>query len=98
LHDHASTARLYTRRVRSEVTISDSARPRSPPPLSSRTSPKNQLSQEGHLHAGRGIADEHELVGSAFDINTISNEEKQQQEVEQEVEQEVNKDYSRDED
>jgi hypothetical protein len=33
--------------------------------------PENQLSQEGHPHTSRGIADEHRLVGPTLDVFPI---------------------------
>jgi hypothetical protein len=76
---------LYTRRARSEATISYSARPRSPPPRCFRASPENQPSRGGRLDTGRGVADEHGLVGPALDIFPVDERERQQQEVEQEI-------------
>ncbi|PVH70199.1 hypothetical protein DL98DRAFT_598027 [Cadophora sp. DSE1049] len=49
-------------------------------------SPETQLSQEGHLHTGRGVADEHELVDHALDTFLIDEGARRQQEVEQEQE------------
>jgi hypothetical protein len=69
---------LYPSRARSEATTS--ARPRSPPPCSFRASPENQLSQEGHLHTGRGVADEHQLVGPARNADPVDERERQQEE------------------
>jgi hypothetical protein len=51
-----------------------------------RASPENQLSQEDHLYTSRGVADEHELVGPALDVDSSDDGEGQQQEVEQEDE------------
>jgi hypothetical protein len=63
LHGSIGAVYLHPRRARSEATPSCYARPRSPPPCCARASPENQLSQEGHLHTGRGVADEHGVVG-----------------------------------
>merc|ERR1711964_645025 len=68
-------------------TDSEATTPSLSPPLHHcRASPETQLSQEGHLHTGRGVADEHELVDHA--LNTLLNDEgsRKQQEVEQELE------------
>jgi hypothetical protein len=66
------------------ATTSHSAR--SPPPRQPRVSPDNQPSQGDRLYTGRSIADEHELVGSALDIDSFDKGERQQQELEQEDE------------
>jgi hypothetical protein len=71
-----------SRRARSEATTSSS----SPPPHHARASPETQLSQEGRLHTGRGVADEHELVDHALDTLLIDEGARKQQEVEQEQE------------
>lgn len=51
LHDSISTEE--SRHARSEATTPSS----SPPPRHYRASPENQLSHEGRLHTGRGVAD-----------------------------------------
>ncbi|KAH8760019.1 hypothetical protein BGZ57DRAFT_932085 [Hyaloscypha finlandica] len=48
-------------------------------------SPETQLSQEGHLHTGRGVVDEHELVNHALDALLDGEGARKQQEVEQEL-------------
>ncbi|KAH0562296.1 hypothetical protein GP486_003014 [Trichoglossum hirsutum] len=90
LHPHTPSSRLSSeplhdsisvegsRRARSEATTSSS----SPPPHHARASPETQLSQEGHLHTGRGVADEHELVDHALDTLLIDEGARKQQEVE----------------
>merc|ERR1711964_638193 len=60
----------------------------SPPPRHYRASPETQISQEGRLHTGRGVADEHELVDYALDTLLINEGARKQQEVEQEQEKE----------
>jgi hypothetical protein len=86
LHDRIDTEGFYTRRARSETTISYSACPRSPPSRCSRASTENQLSQTDRLHTGRSTADEHEdeheLVRSVLNADTSDKDEGQQQEVE----------------
>jgi hypothetical protein len=79
-HDIISTEGSHC--ARSEATTSSS----SPPPRHCRASPDNQLGQEGHLHTGRGVADEHGLVDPALDTFPIDGgaREEQQQEGEQE--------------
>ncbi|KAG4414830.1 hypothetical protein IFR04_012018, partial [Cadophora malorum] len=76
LHDSISTD--------SKATIPFS----SPPPRHYRASPETQISQEGRLHTGRGVADEHELVDYALDTLLINEGARKQQEVEQEQEKE----------
>jgi hypothetical protein len=56
----------------------------SPPALHSRASPETQLSQEGRLYTGRGVADEHEPVDHTLDTLLIDEGARKQQEVEQE--------------
>jgi hypothetical protein len=51
------------------------------PPRYYRASPETQLSQEGRLHTGRGIADEHELVNPALDTFALDEGARKQQEV-----------------
>jgi len=68
----------------------------SPPPRHCKASPETQLSQEGRLHTGRGVADEHELVDHALDTLLIDKGARKQQEVEQE--QEKDEGNSKDED
>ncbi|KAF4628752.1 hypothetical protein G7Y89_g9401 [Cudoniella acicularis] len=46
----------------------------SPPPRYCRASPETQLSQEGRLYTGRGVADEHELVDHALDTLLVTAE------------------------
>ena len=58
----------------------------SPPPRHCKASPETQLSQEGRLHTGRGVADEHELVDHALDTLLVDEGARKQQEVEQEQE------------
>ncbi|KAH6694352.1 hypothetical protein BKA61DRAFT_711903 [Leptodontidium sp. MPI-SDFR-AT-0119] len=48
-----------------------------------RASPETQLSQEGHLHTGRGVADEHGLVDHTLDTFPLDGVAREQQEVEQ---------------
>jgi len=79
LHDSIGTVDPHPRRARSEATTSCSAHPRSPPPRSARASPENQLSREGHLHTGRGVADEHGLVGPARNADPVDRRERRQQ-------------------
>jgi hypothetical protein len=67
-------------RARSEATTSSS----SPPLYHARASPGTQLSQEGRLYTGRGVADEHELVDHAFDTLLINEGARKQHGVEQE--------------
>jgi hypothetical protein len=68
LHGNVSTEGSH--HARSEATTSSS----SPPPRHYRASPETQLSQEGRLHTGRGVADEHELVDHALDTLLINGE------------------------
>ncbi|KAH6662058.1 hypothetical protein B0J14DRAFT_571244 [Halenospora varia] len=68
------------RTARSEATTPSS----SPPPRHCRASPENQLSQDGRLHTGRGVVDEHELVDHALDTLLIYEGARKQQGVEQE--------------
>merc|ERR1719262_1320594 len=56
----------------------------SPPPRHYTASPETQISQEGRLLTGRGVADEHELVDYALDTLLIDERARKQQEVEQE--------------
>jgi hypothetical protein len=67
LHDSISTEGSH--HAESEATTSSS----SPPPRYYRASPETQLSQEGRLYTGLGVADEHELVDHALD--TLLNDE-----------------------
>jgi hypothetical protein len=46
--------------------------------------PEIQLSQEGYLHIGQGLADEHELVDHVLDTFLINKGARKQQGVEQE--------------
>jgi len=80
LHDIISTD--GSRYARSEATTPSS----SPPLHHCRASPETQFNQEGHLHTGRGVADEHELVDHALDTILIDEGAREQQEVEQEQE------------
>ena len=94
VHNSIGDVDLYPSRARSEATTS--ARHRSPP-LCSRASPENQLSQEGHLHTGRGVADEHGLVGPALDSLPIDEGEREQHEVEQREDEDNDEDEDEDE-
>jgi hypothetical protein len=78
LHDSISIE--GSRHARSEATTSSS----SPPPRHCRASPETQLSQEGRLHTGRGVADEHGLANPALDTSPIDEGEREQEELEQE--------------
>jgi hypothetical protein len=79
LHDSIGAVDLHPHRARSEATTY--ARPRSPPPRCARASPpKNQLSQEDHLHTGRSVADEHRLVGPVRNADPVDERERRQQE------------------
>jgi hypothetical protein len=80
LHNSTSTERFYTRRARSEATVSYSACYRNPPSRYFRALPEKRLDQEGHLHTSRGVADEHELVDPLLDIFPIDEGEREQQE------------------
>ncbi|KAG9243675.1 hypothetical protein BJ878DRAFT_108243 [Calycina marina] len=80
---HLSSEPLYdsistegSRHARSEATTSSS----SPPSLCARASPETQLSQEGRLHTGRGVADERGLVCPARNADPVNEREQQQQE------------------
>ncbi len=55
----------------------------SPPPPHCRASPETQLSQEGHPHTGREVADEHEPVDHTLDTLLTDEGAKKQQEGEQ---------------
>jgi hypothetical protein len=66
--------------ARSEATTSSS----SPPPRHYRASPVTQLNQEGRLHTGRGVADEHGLANPVLDTFPIDEGEREQEELEQE--------------
>ncbi|MCJ1357476.1 MAG: hypothetical protein MMC33_007472 [Icmadophila ericetorum] len=77
LHDGTSTE--GSRHARSEATTSSSS-----PPRHCRASPETQLSQEGRLHTGRGVADEHGLANPALDTFPIHGGEREQEELEQE--------------
>jgi hypothetical protein len=77
LHDSIRTEGSHC--ARSQATTSSS----SPPPRHCRASPETQLNQEGRLHTGRGVADEHGLVDPALDTFPID-EGAREQEVEQE--------------
>lgn len=66
----------------------------SPPPRHYRASPENQLSQEGRLHTGRGVADTHGLVGPARNADPVDERERRQQQ--QEVQQEEDEDNDED--
>ncbi|TVY13332.1 hypothetical protein LARI1_G008575 [Lachnellula arida] len=70
----------------------------SPPPRHARASPETQLTQEGRLHTGRGVADEHDLVDHALDTLLIDEWARKQQEVEQEQEQEQDEGNTKNED
>jgi hypothetical protein len=87
LYDSISTE--GSRHARSEATTSSS----SPPPRYCRESPETQLSQEGRLYTGRGVADEHGLADPALDTSPIGEGER-----EQEVEQEKDEGNGEDED
>ncbi|KAH8745716.1 hypothetical protein F5882DRAFT_387494 [Hyaloscypha sp. PMI_1271] len=77
LHDSISTVDLYPHRARSEATTY--ARPRSPPLRYARAPPpKNQLSQKDYLHTGRGVADEHRLVGPIRNTDPVNERERRQ--------------------
>jgi hypothetical protein len=78
---HDSISEEGSRHARSEATTSSS----SPPPRHCRASLETQLSQEGRLHTGRGVVDEHELVDHALDTLLIDEGAREQQEVEQEI-------------
>ena len=65
-----------SRRARSEATTPSS----SPPPRHCRASLENQLSQKDHLHTGRGVADEHRLVGPVRNADPVDERERRQQE------------------
>ncbi|KUJ16852.1 uncharacterized protein LY89DRAFT_669299 [Mollisia scopiformis] len=54
------------------------------PSLHRKASLKTQRSQEGRLHTGRGVADEHELIDHALDTLLIDEGARKQQEVEHE--------------
>jgi hypothetical protein len=84
LHDRIGTEDLYTRRARSEATMSNSARPRSQPLHCSRASFLKQLSQEDHLHTRRSAADEHRLVRPALDTDTFGKGKRQQRQQQKE--------------
>jgi hypothetical protein len=86
LHDSIHTE--GSRRARSEAATTSS----SPPPRHCRASPENQLSQDGRLHTGRGVADEYGLVGPARKADPVDKRERrqQQQEVEQQEEDDDN--------
>ncbi|KAH8787553.1 hypothetical protein F5882DRAFT_110926 [Hyaloscypha sp. PMI_1271] len=75
LHDSISTE--GSRHARSEATNPSS----SLPPRYYRVSPETQLSQEGHLHTGRDVADEHELVDHALNTLLVDEWAREQQEV-----------------
>jgi hypothetical protein len=84
LHDSIGAVDLYPRRARSEATTSCSARPRSPPPQCTRASPENQLTREGYIYTGRGVAGEHGLVGPARNVDLVDERERQQRQQEDE--------------
>jgi hypothetical protein len=88
LHDSISTE--GSRRARSEAATPSS----SPPPRHCRASPENQLSQDGRLHTGRGVADESGLVGPARKADPVDERERRQQQ--QEVEQQDDDDNDED--
>jgi hypothetical protein len=89
LHDNTTAIDLHPRRARSEATVPYSARFQSPLPRCTRALPEKQLSQEGHLYTGRGIADEHALVSPVRSADLI---EKRQSRQPQEVKQKENVD------
>jgi hypothetical protein len=80
LHDSIGAVDLHPRPAGSEATTSSSARLQSPPPRCARTLPETQLSQEGRLDTGRGVADEHGLVGPARNADPVGEREWQQEE------------------
>jgi hypothetical protein len=71
LYDRIGGMDLYPYRTRSGAIISSSARPRSPPLCHTRVLPETQLSKEGRLYTGRGMADEYELIDHALDTLLI---------------------------
>ncbi|KAG4440623.1 hypothetical protein IFR05_003882, partial [Cadophora sp. M221] len=73
LHDSISTEESH--HAGSEATTSSS----SPPPRHCRASPETQLSHEGRLHTGRGVADEHGLGNPALDTFPIDEGEREQE-------------------
>jgi hypothetical protein len=86
LHDSISTD--------SEATTSSSARPGSPPPRHCGALLETQLSQEGRLYTGRGVADEYGLVDPALDPLPFDKGAREQQEVEQEKDEDNDEDTS----
>jgi hypothetical protein len=74
IHPHTPSSRLSSEPLHDSIISTDfqAATPSSSPLLHHcRALPETQLSQEGHLHTGRGVADEHELVDHALDTLLI---------------------------
>jgi hypothetical protein len=86
LPPHTPSSRLSSEPLHDSISTDSKATSpsSSPPPRHCRASPETQLSQEGRLHTGRGVADEHELVDHALDTLLIDEGARKQQEGEQE--------------
>jgi hypothetical protein len=94
LYNGIGSIDLYLYRTRSEAIISSSARFRSLPLYYTRTLPETQLSKEGYLYTGQGIADEYKLINRMLDTLFINKGAREQQEVKQEKDKDNNKDIS----
>jgi hypothetical protein len=81
---HTPSSRLSSEPLHDSISTDSKATSpsSSPPPRHCRASPETQLSREGRLHTGRGVADEHELVDHALDTLLIDEGARKQQEVE----------------
>lgn len=94
LHDSISAVNLHPRHVRFEVMTFCFAHPWSLSSRCTKASSENQLSQEGHLHTGWGVADEHRLVDPAHNANSVDERKRQQQQ--QKVKQKKDEDNDED--
>ncbi|PVH70373.1 hypothetical protein DL98DRAFT_597880 [Cadophora sp. DSE1049] len=102
-HPYTPSSRLSSEPLHDSISIEGSRHARfeattpssSPPPRYCRASLETQLSQEGRLHTGRGVADEHGLAGPARNADPVNERERRQQ-LQQGVEQEEDEDNDKD--
>jgi hypothetical protein len=99
LPSHTPSSRLSSEPLHDSISTDSKATTPSSSPLTRycRASPETQLSQEGRLHTGRGVADEHELVDHALDTLLIDEGARKQQEVELEQEKDEGNNENEDE-